>query len=148
MNEHLLLKWGALKGCNLETDKSKAAFKRYAEHGIAMGAMQQDYTPELKRAVCDLIDAIDGEIQNDWSGEMMSKEQAKDYVLNYRSFMLPKMRVTWRPDRRRWEVWEDRPGQKFQHHSFHATEREARRVARAQTALDKRSAANRSSPAT
>jgi hypothetical protein len=83
MTEYLLLKWGTLKGWHLETDTSKAALKRYCEQPVALGAMQQDDTPEQKQAICDLIDVLDGEITNDWSGEVYSKEQAKDYVLNY-----------------------------------------------------------------
>lgn len=36
-----------------------------------------------RRALCNLIDAIDGEIMNDWSGEQMTKEEAKQYVMEY-----------------------------------------------------------------
>ena len=59
--------------------------------------------------------------------------------------VIPKMRVTYRYDRRhlrkRWEVWEHWPGGvagKSVHHSFHTTEAEARAVARAQAAQDKK----------
>ncbi|TDR27769.1 hypothetical protein [Aquamicrobium defluvii] len=83
MAEYLLLKWGTLKGWNLETDQSRAAAQKYADMGMSMGAMQQRDTPEQKQALCDLIDAIDGEIKNDWSGEAMSKDEAKRYVLEY-----------------------------------------------------------------
>lgn len=85
MSEHLLLKWGTLKGWNLETEKSRAAAQRYADMGMTPGAMQQRDTPEQKQALCDLIDAIDGEIVNDWSGERMSKDEAKKYVMEYGS---------------------------------------------------------------
>ena len=85
MSEYLLLKWGTLKGCNLESDKSLEAAQKYADMGMALGAMQQRDTPEQKQALCELIDAIDGEITNDWSGEVMSKDEAKKYVLEYRS---------------------------------------------------------------
>lgn len=85
MAEYLLLKWGTLKGWNLETDKSREAAQRYADMGMSMGAMQQRDTPEQQQALCDLIDAIDGPITNDWSGEEMSKDEAKRYVLEYRS---------------------------------------------------------------
>jgi len=83
MAEHLLLKWGTLKGWNLESEASKAAAKKYVEFGMSSGAMTQRDTPDQKIALCELIDAIDGEISNDWSGEVMTKEQAKDYVMNY-----------------------------------------------------------------
>lgn len=84
MTESLMLKWGTLKGWHLESDKSKEALRRYAEGGMALGAMQQHDTPEQKAAICDLIDAIDGEIVNDWSGERMTKDEAKKYVNEYR----------------------------------------------------------------
>mgnify|MGYP000896121485 FL=1 len=83
MAEHLLLKWGTLKGWNLESEASKAAAKKYVEFGMSVSAMTQRDTPDQKIALCELIDAIDGEISNDWSGEVMTKEQAKDYVMNY-----------------------------------------------------------------
>jgi len=85
MSEYLLLKWGTLKGWNLETEKSRAAAQKYADLGMSMGAMQQDDTPAHKQALCELIDAIDGEITNDWSGEVMSKDEAKRYVMEYRT---------------------------------------------------------------
>jgi len=85
MAEHLLLKWGTLKGYQVETDKSRDALRRYHEQAVSLSGMTQHDTPEQKQALYDLIDAIDGEIQNDWSGEIMSKEQAKDYIRNYRS---------------------------------------------------------------
>lgn len=82
--EHLLLKWGTLNGWAVaKNDGALAALKRYHEHPVAMGAMWQRDTPEQKQAICDLIDAINGEIHNDWTGEVMSKEDAKKYVLDY-----------------------------------------------------------------
>ena len=53
----------------------------------------------------------------------------------------PKMRVTWREDRRRWEVWEDYGlGKGNRHHSSWRTEAEAKSAARAQAAQDRRDA--------
>lgn len=84
MSEHLLLKWGTLKGWNLESDAAMAALQKYADAGeVSASAMAQHDTDAQKQALCDLIDAVDGEIQNDWSGEMMTKDEAKSYVLNY-----------------------------------------------------------------
>lgn len=85
MTEHLLLKWGTLKGWEVESEKARAAFKRYVGDGISMSAMMQKDTPDQKQALCDLIDAIDGEITNDWSGETLTKDEAKKYVLEYRT---------------------------------------------------------------
>jgi hypothetical protein len=82
--QYLLLKWGTLKGWNLgDNEAALAAAKRYAEGGMSMSAMAQHDTDAQKDALCDLIDAIDGEITNDWSGERYTKEQAKAYVREY-----------------------------------------------------------------
>lgn len=83
MSEHLLFKWGSLKAWNVESDAGRAALKRWFDGGVSMSAMAQHDTPEQKQALCDLIDAINGEIQNDWTGEIMSKDEAKKYVLEY-----------------------------------------------------------------
>lgn len=86
MEDRLSLKWGTLKAWNFQSVKAQEAFKAYAETPQALGAMQQDDTPEQKKLLCDLIDALDcDEISNDWSGEKMSKDEAKKYVLEYRS---------------------------------------------------------------
>lgn len=85
MAESLLLKWGTIKGREVETDASREALKRFIDLGMSMSAMSQDMTSEHKKALCDLIDAIDGEIMNDWSGETLSKEAAKKYVMEYRA---------------------------------------------------------------
>lgn len=86
MADQLLLKWGTLKGWDLESDAALAAAQRLGETGdrCVSAALQHD-TPDQKQALCDLIDAIDGTIQNDWSGEIMTKEQAKAYVMEYGS---------------------------------------------------------------
>lgn len=82
--EHLLLKWGTLKGWDLGDNAAAiAAFERYCEEPVSMGCMQQRDTDAQKRALCDIIDALDGEIQNDWSGEIMTKDEAKKYICEY-----------------------------------------------------------------
>ena len=82
--EYLLLKWGTLKGWVVTgNEKALAALKRYHDAPVSMGVMSQRDTPEQKQAICDLIDAINGEISNDWSGERMTKDEAKKYVLEY-----------------------------------------------------------------
>lgn len=83
MAEHLKLKWGTLKGWKIEKDSNHELLRRYFEIGSSASAMLQEDTAEQKQIICDLIDGIDGEIENDWSGEEMTKEAAKDYVMNY-----------------------------------------------------------------
>lgn len=82
--DELLLKWGTIKGWDLKSEAAKSAIKAYADIGEhSPSAMRQRDTPEQKQALCGLIDAIDGTITNDWSGETMTAEQAKSYVLGY-----------------------------------------------------------------
>ncbi len=85
MSDYLLLKWGTLKGWDLKSDAALAAAKILDEAGErSMSAAMQHDNEEQKIALCGLIDAIDGEIQNDWTGKMMTKDEAKAYVMEYR----------------------------------------------------------------
>ena len=84
-NQNLLLKWGTLKGWNVAGNEAAAsALDRYFSEPTAYGAAQRNDTQTQKQALCDAIDALDGVIQNDWTGEMMSKDEAKAYILEYR----------------------------------------------------------------
>lgn len=85
MAEHLLLKWGTLKGWDVESEACMAALRKYHDDPVSFGAMQRRDTDAQKDAICELIDALDGEIVNDWSGETMSKDEAKKYVREYGS---------------------------------------------------------------
>lgn len=38
---------------------------------------------EQIEALCTIVDAVDGNIINDWSGEKMSKDEAKAYIREY-----------------------------------------------------------------
>lgn len=85
MTDDLLLKWGTIKGWNLGSDAAKDAAQRLFDLGYrSASVMTQHDTDEQKEALCDLIDAIDGEIRNDWSGDVMTKDEAKAYVRDYR----------------------------------------------------------------
>lgn len=82
--EWLLLKWGTLKGWSLVNETSINALQSYVNGGdVMLGAMMQRDTDAQKKALCDLIDVLDGHIQNDWSGKMMTKDEAKKYVMDY-----------------------------------------------------------------
>jgi hypothetical protein len=84
--QYLLLKWGSLKGWGgaVEGTAFHDALKRYHDDSVSLSAMTQKDTEGQKQAVVDLIDACEGEIVNDWSGERMTKEAAKKYVMEYR----------------------------------------------------------------
>ena len=81
--ESLTLKWGTLKGWDLKHPASLALLQRYIDLGASMSAAMQRDTPEQKQIICELIDAVDGKIWNDWEGGTMTKEAAKAYVMAY-----------------------------------------------------------------
>lgn len=79
----LTLKWGTLEGWDGFDDTSLAALQKYADLGMSMGAMQQEMTPDHIEALCEVIDTVDEPINNDWSGEKMTRDEAKQYVREY-----------------------------------------------------------------
>lgn len=81
--DHLLLKWGTLKGWHFHSDKGQALLKEYHSIGSSYSAMMQKDTPRQKEIILELIDECNGEIQNDWDGDIYAKEQAKKYILEY-----------------------------------------------------------------
>lgn len=85
MTEHLLLKWGTIKGWDDFSEKSQEIVSRYFEDGMCMSAASDRPDEKRKAILCELIDQLDGEIQNDWTGKQMSKDEAKKYVMDYRS---------------------------------------------------------------
>ena len=84
MSESILLKWGTIKGWNDLTEKSQEILRRYFADGTPYSCMS-DAPNGIRRAVlCELIDQLDGEVRNDWSGKAMSKEESKKYITEYR----------------------------------------------------------------
>ena len=84
MTQRLLLKWGNVKGWEGAADGTpfRAALDRYWDSGQGLSAMQRQ-TADQREIICDVIDAVDGEIWNDWDGKVMSKDEAKAYVRDY-----------------------------------------------------------------
>lgn len=78
------LKWGTIKGWDgmEEGHPARAALERYLDSGQGLSAMQRQ-TDEQRKLICDVIDAVDGDINNVWNGCTITKEAAKEYVLNY-----------------------------------------------------------------
>lgn len=82
--DSITLKWGTLKAWNLNTPAAKEILQKWANLGYSFGAMAQNDTPEQKDLLCKLIDASNAdEIFLDWDGKFVSKQEAKDYILNY-----------------------------------------------------------------
>ena len=82
-SDHLLLKWGTLKGWTLHNKKSLELVRKWIDLGVSASCMAQHDTSEQKAIICDLIREHTGTIQNDWDGEEYSKERAIDYIMNY-----------------------------------------------------------------
>lgn len=83
MTESLLLKWGTVKSWRDLTERSVEIMKRYFEDGVSMSCMADHPDNNRKQILCELIDQFSGEIHNDWSGEEMSKDEAKKYIMDY-----------------------------------------------------------------
>ena len=81
--DYILLKWGTLKGWELNSILGKKLSDEYISLGRSMGTMSQKDTDRQKQIILEMIDECDGSIQNDWSGEHFTKEQAKEYVRGY-----------------------------------------------------------------
>lgn len=81
--EYLLLKWGGIKGWGGASEIMVAALERWHAHGVCQSAALHRNSAEQIAAICDVIDACEGTITNDWSGETYTKEQAKKYILEY-----------------------------------------------------------------
>lgn len=83
--DHLLLKWGTLKSWNLHSKKGQRLLRKYFKLGSSMSAALQHDTPEQKELICQMIDECNGMIVNDWTGDTLTKEEAKEYVRSYKS---------------------------------------------------------------
>ena len=81
---YLLLKWGTVKEWSFEdpNDKVLKLLQEYLKDSPA-SCMSDRPDGKRKKLLCDVIDKMDGEIMNDWSGEIMTKKTAKDYIMNY-----------------------------------------------------------------
>jgi hypothetical protein len=80
------LKWGSVKGWDgfVEGTPARAALDKWADKAEPGGGVMTDRPDEdEKELICGIIDAVDGEIWNDWDGVTMSKDDAKAYVRDY-----------------------------------------------------------------
>jgi hypothetical protein len=81
MTDYLWLKWGTLKEVAYSSERARVALERYYAGGVSMSAMLQKNSIEQKQALCDLIDAIDGDIIDAWTMKPMTKDEAKRYIM-------------------------------------------------------------------
>lgn len=82
-DDYITLKWGTLKSWNITTKKGTELLEKYWEIGSSISAIAQNDTDEQKQLICEMIDTVPGEIFLDWDGVYVSKEKAKQYVMNY-----------------------------------------------------------------
>jgi hypothetical protein len=82
-SEYLWIKWFSIKEISVHTEKSLAAWGRYIQAGprSISGATHVD-NPDQKKALCELIDAIDGDIIDAWTMKKITKEAAKRHVMS------------------------------------------------------------------
>lgn len=78
----LTLKWGTIKGWDVETPEAKAALQKWADGGVCMSAGMQKDTPEQKQAIIEAIEFMD-EIWLDWENKKVSRDEAKNYIRTY-----------------------------------------------------------------
>ena len=84
LKDFIALKWGTIKGWDIETPDVLELLKKYISLGSSMSAMAQRDTPEQKQIICQMIDLAACEtIYLDWDGKDVSKEEAKNYVMTY-----------------------------------------------------------------
>lgn len=84
LNEcYVELKWGTLKSWKLDAPELKSLVEEYDAIGSSLSAMTQRDTPRQKEIICEMIDMIGKPVMNDWTGEYMSVDEAKKYVLEY-----------------------------------------------------------------
>lgn len=86
MSDYLSLKWGTIKEVHYPSERVRLALERYFAAGpSSMSAALQEDSPAQKEALCDLIDAVvevGGTIKHDWTGNAMTADEAKRYVLS------------------------------------------------------------------
>lgn len=87
MNEDWMdFKWGTLKGYSLTHNPlTHRILVEYYEEGTSCSVMCQVDTAKQKDILCRAIDSFTGRIYHDWSGNEMTKEEAKKYVMEYDS---------------------------------------------------------------
>lgn len=78
----LTLKWGTLKGWELKSPEAIKLIEEYHQCPVSYSAMIQRDTKEQKEIILKLIDLAD-EILLDWENKIVTREEAKDYILNY-----------------------------------------------------------------
>lgn len=84
MNEadYLLLKWRSLKSWRVSNRKAQEALEEFLKIGVPSSLITHHPTDRQKELLCVVIDECNGTIQEDWDGKMLTKDQAKAYIMH------------------------------------------------------------------
>ena len=80
---NIMLKWGTLKGWDVEEESEILRKINEFLKNSPVSCMADKPDKTRKKLLCEIIDMVDGEIENNWTGEILTKDQAKEYVMNY-----------------------------------------------------------------
>ena len=80
----LYLKWGTVKGWEKLGDQDQVILKEFFDKGRPDSVILDRTDDEDKAILVKLINQFNGEIWNDWENKIMTKEEAIDYVVNYK----------------------------------------------------------------
>lgn len=80
---YISLKWGTINGWKNISEDIVTLLEEYWKDGRPFGSMSDRPNEERRLILCKIIDAFDGELQNDWTGKNMTKEEAKKYIMEY-----------------------------------------------------------------
>lgn len=81
MVDELSLKWGKAKSWSLNSAPARAACQKYID--LAQNTKWEDWdgSKAQKERLIEIIDAVDCPITNAWNGAVISKADAKRYVM-------------------------------------------------------------------
>lgn len=79
--DFLLLKFNNLKDWRVSTERARQAVQEYFDIGVGSGVMVTHLSDRQKELLCTVIDECQGHIRNDWTGRLMTKDEAKAYVM-------------------------------------------------------------------
>jgi hypothetical protein len=81
MVDELSLKWGKAKSWSLNSAPARVAGQKYIDLAKATAWEDWDGSDAQKECLCAIIDAVDCPITNAWNGSVISKADAKHYVM-------------------------------------------------------------------
>lgn len=81
LKDNMSLKWGQVASWSLNTPAARVAGTAYIERSRNVDWQAWDGSEEKRLLICGIIDAMDGDITSDWTGEPITKDEAKRYIM-------------------------------------------------------------------